>query len=164
MGKIQKLVISIMILLLPLVGCSSNDPLLEGVYNSEGFYAIDGGHLIREGTTGGGFIHEYNLDAINLISGGSGATFIAPNASSLGGYQLNGITEYLFFSTRVEDDWDEINDGIVEIWFEVNDDNTGGLDTDTVKIQLECWHKIEGELACSFLSCFSFFIRHRFKY
>ena len=58
------------------------------------------GSLEREAGDGyGGYWHEYNLDAINLSPGGSGATQIAPNASSVGGYQLNGITEYVFFTT-----------------------------------------------------------------
>jgi len=35
----------------------------------------------------------------------------------------------------------------MEIDFEVNVDNTGGNDTDTVKFQIDCYYKIEGEFA-----------------
>jgi hypothetical protein len=94
----------------------------------------------------GGYWHEYSLGAIDLSPGGSGATLIAPNASSLGGYRFDNITEYLLFATHVDADWDEVSDGILEIAFEVNVDNTGGLVTDTVEISAECWHKLPGEL------------------
>ena len=137
-----------LILSVVLVGCSANDPLTDGLYNADGFYAVDGGHLSRTDATGtgGGYWHEYNMGAINLNPGASGAAQIAPNASSLGGYRLDNITEYILFDTHVESDWDAVGNGIVEIDFEVNVDNTGGLVTDTVKFQLECWHKIPGEL------------------
>jgi hypothetical protein len=94
----------------------------------------------------GGYLHEYTLGAIELSPGASGATLIVPNISSLGGYRLDNITETLFYTIHIEDDWDGLSDAIFEISFEVNVDNTGGLVTDTVKLQLEVWHKIPGEL------------------
>lgn len=132
------LLILLMILSLGLVGCGfSGQPMLDNTYVN---------HVYRETVDGtGGYWHEYSLAGINLSPGASGATQIAPNASSLGGYMFNDITEYLLFSTRVENDWDEVSDGILEISFEVNVDNTLGLVTDTVEISVECWHKLPGE-------------------
>jgi regulator of sigma D len=143
----MKKLLFVLIPLLLLAGCEASDPLTEGVYNSNGFYVVDGGHLSRESASGnGGYWHEYALGAIELSPGASGATLVAPNASSLGGYQLNAINEYLYFDSHVENDWDMVSSGLFEIYFEVNDDNTAGLVTDTVKFQLEVWRKLHGEL------------------
>jgi hypothetical protein len=123
-----------------LVGCSADDPLTDNLYTDASFIRVNP-------TTGsGGYWHEYSLAAIDISPGASGATLIAPNASSLGGYQLNAINEYLYFASHIDHDWDGVSNGLIEIFFEVNDDNTGGLVTDTVKIQLEVWHKRDGEL------------------
>jgi hypothetical protein len=129
-----------LLLLLPvLVGCSAEDPLTDNLYTDASYIRIN------PVTGGGGYWHEYAISATDLSPGASGATFIAPNASSLGGYQLNAINELLFFGSHVDHDWDGVSDGLFEIFFEVNDDNSGGLPTDTVKFQLEVWHKTEGE-------------------
>lgn len=131
----------LLVLLLPvLVGCSAYDPHTDNFYTEASIIRIN------PLTDGGGYWHEYAIPAINLSPGASGATLIAPNASSLGGYQLNAINELLYFGTHVDHDWDGVSDGLFEIFFEVNDDNTGGLVTDTVKFQLEVWHKQRGEL------------------
>ena len=134
------LVIAGLALLLPvLVGCSAEDPLTDNLYTDASYIRIN------PVTGGGGYWHEYAISATDLSPGASGATFIAPNASSLGGYQLNAIDELLFFGSHVDHDWDGVSDGLFKIFFEVNDDNSGGLPTDTVKFQLEVWHKLEGE-------------------
>ena len=139
MRRLLPIVLGLVVLMLALIGCSANDPLTENLYTEASF--------IRINTDGsGGYWHEYAIPATSLSPGSSGATHIAPNASSLGGYQLNGIGEYLFFGSHIDSDWDSISDGLFEIFFEVNDDNTGGLVTDTVKFQLEVWHKQRGEL------------------
>jgi hypothetical protein len=137
------MIVVLLSVLLLAVGCSSSDPLTEPVYSE-----AEGSYIRLDSSGNGGYIHEYSLDAINLSPGSSGATLIAPNASSLGGYQLNGIGEYIFFGSHIDDDWDGVGDGEIEIYFEVNDDNSGGLATDTVKFQLEVWHKMIGEQTC----------------
>jgi len=123
-----------------------NDPMLDDAYTRNIYL---GDHTLeRELDDGsGGYWHEYLIPAVNLSSGGSGATLITPDNSTLGGYQLDKDTEFLFFITHVEDDWDEVSNAIMEIDFEVNVDNTGGNDTDTVKFNIDCYHKIEGEFA-----------------
>ena len=143
----QKLLMLVLLLcFLPILfGCSSSDALTEDLYMGASYIRVSGDQT-------GGYWHEYNIGAIDLSPGASGATQIAPNASSLGGYQLNAINEYLYFSSHVEDDWDSVSDGRFEIYFEVNDDNSGGLITDTVKFQLEVWHKLEGERVCTVYS------------
>ena len=139
----RKLLTTFVVMLLaisPLTGCSANDPLIENLYTEASYIRID------PATGGGGYWHEYAIPATDLSPGSSGATFIAPNASSLGGYQLNAINELLYFGSHIDTDWDGTSNGLFEIFFEVNDDNTAGLVTDTVKFQLEVWHKQRGEL------------------
>ena len=138
--RLLAIVLSLVLLVLVLSGCSANDPLVDSLYTEASYIRIN------PATGGGGYWHEYNMPAIELSPGTSGATQIVPNASSLGGYRLDAINETLYFTTHVEHDWDEVSDGLFEIFFEVNVDNTGGLVTDTVKFQLEVWHKLEGEL------------------
>jgi len=128
-------------------GCGfPDDPMLDDAYTRNIYL---GDHTLeRELNDGsGGYWHEYRIPAVNLSSGGSGATLITPDNSTLGGYQLDRDTEFLFFITHIEDDWDEISNATMEIDFEVNVDNTGGNDTDTVKFQIDCYYKIEGEFA-----------------
>jgi hypothetical protein len=141
------LLLTIVVLLASvLLGCSANDPLTDPLYTEDSFIRIN------PATGSGGYWHEYSIGAIDLSPGASGATQIAPNASSLGGYQFNAINEYIYFDSHIDHDWDGVSDGVLDIFFEVNDDNSGGLVTDTVKIQLEVWHKIEGELTCTVYS------------
>jgi len=121
-----------------LAGCTAADPLTDNLYSNASY--------IRVGAGGdAGYWHEYNMSAFSASPGMSGSTLIATNASSLGGYQLNAIGEYLYFTTHVENDWDGVSNGLIEIWFEVNDDNSGGLVTDTVDFSLEVYHKLVTE-------------------
>ncbi len=141
MRKSLAVLLALILLSLPfLSSCSPDDPLVDNFYTEASFIRID------PVTGAGGYWHEYSVGAISLSPGGSGATQIAPNASSLGGYRLDAINELLYFNSHIDHDWDGISDGLFEIFFEVNMDNTGGLPTDTVRFQLEVWHKIEGEL------------------
>lgn len=133
-------ILPLLILSILFVGCSADDPLAEDLYTEASFIRIN------PATGGGGYWHEYALGAIDLSPGASGATLLAPNASSLGGYRFDAINEYLYFASHVDHDWDGISNGLLEIFFEVNVDNTAGLVTDTVKFQLEVWHKMDGEL------------------
>jgi len=117
-------------------GCGfPDDPMLDDAYTRNIYL---GDHTLER---------ELNDGSGGLSSGGSGATLITPDNSTLGGYQLDRDTEFLFFITHIEDDWDEISNATMEIDFEVNVDNTGGNDTDTVKFQIDCYYKIEGEFA-----------------
>lgn len=136
--KILSILFILLGLLLTLAGCNAGDPLGDDFYSTASYI-----RLAEDG--GGGYWHEYNLGAIDLSPGASGATQITPNVSSLGGYRFDDITEHLYFTTHVEDDWDGISDGVLEVSFEVNVDNTAGLVTDTVEIAAECWHKLPGE-------------------
>jgi len=81
------------------------------------------------------------MDAINLASGGSGATQVMPTANTLGGYQLDSATEYLYFNAKICNHWDEASDIEVRVTFEVNIDNSGGEDTDTVDLGLLAYYK-----------------------
>lgn len=140
MQKVLIIIMVLTLLMVTLTGCSATDPLVDNLYTEASYIRIN------PVTGGGGYWHEYAMGAIELSPGSSGATLITPNVSSLGGYRLDAINEYLYYNAHVEHDWDGVSDGLFEILFEVNVDNTGGLVTDTVKFQLEVWHKLDGEL------------------
>lgn len=146
MRKLHIVILVLLSLLFLLTGCSANDPLTDNLYTEASYVRIN------DTDGAGGYWHEYAIAAIDLSPGSSGATLIAPNASSLGGYRFDAINEYLLYGSHVEHDWDGITDGIFQIYFEVNEDNTAGLPTDTVKFQLETWHKLEGERICTVYS------------
>jgi len=97
-----------------------------------------------EGVTSKWWFCHY-IDMIEVSPGGSGATWTAPDANTIGGYQLDLETEYLYFSVRVCPNWDAASDLRLGITFEVNVDNTGGLVTDTVDLQLLCYYKGQGD-------------------
>ena len=137
MRRLALVIVLVSVLLL--TACSANDPLTEDLYTDSSYIRI-----ATDGT--GGYWHEYLMDGIELSPGTSDATQIVPNASSLGGYRLDAINEVLYFGAHVDDDWDGTSDGVFEVYFEVNEDNTLGLVTDTVKFQLEVWHKLPNEL------------------
>lgn len=91
--------------------------------------------------------YEKYMDAINLSPGGSGATQTMPSTNTIGGYQLDADTEYLYFNGILRSNWDGASDIKVDVVFEVNVDNTGGLATDTVDFSLLCYYKGDGETA-----------------
>ncbi len=93
--------------------------------------------------------HEYILPASAFSQGASGATTQSPNANTLGGWLLDRdvALEELNSTSHMEDDWDGASDPICELYFEVNVDNTGGNDTDTVDIQVIFRYKGDGETA-----------------
>lgn len=140
----KALLLALLIIVLAFTGCNINDPLRETLYCQEVF-VVEGGHLGRymDDETSG-YYHEYNMPAIELSPGGSGATQIIPTANTLGGYQLNAIDEYLYYTTHIEDDWDTQSDMIFEITFETNVNNAGGNPADVVIFNLLCLHKSEG--------------------
>jgi len=88
------------------------------------------------------------IGAINVSPGASGATPTVPDANTIGGYQLDAATEYLYFDTDIHDDWDGASDILITVYFEVNVDNTLGNVADTVDLQLICRMKGDAETAC----------------
>lgn len=134
----QKLLIIILVFTLMFAGCSASDPIQADIYSSAGYNRVDG-----DGD--GGYWHEHKMDAVSLSPGASGATAVTANALTLGGYQFDAITEYVYFTAHIEVDWDGVSDAVVDVYFEVNVDNSGGLVTDTVDFSVEYYHKGEGE-------------------
>ncbi len=88
--------------------------------------------------------HEYHYPATSVSKGASGATLVVPGANSTGGYTISNVAHYLYFQSHMHDDWDAASDPIIEINFEVNTNNTGGADTDTVDLKLITY--IKGDL------------------
>ncbi len=91
--------------------------------------------------------HEHDLFATSLNPGASGATRVAPDSNTIGGWQLNAAGETLYFEAHMEVEWDAASDLIVNAWWEVNVDNTGGAGGDTVDLQLVVRYKGEGDAA-----------------
>lgn len=131
-------VIFLCISALLLVGCSASDPLTEDLYTDSSYYRVDS-------SGNGGYYHEHILDAISLSPGGSGAVQVLPSENTLGGYQFDDDSEYIYFDGHTEVDWDGITGGIVEIFFATNVDNSGGAESDVVVIDLTCYHKLPEE-------------------
>ncbi len=91
--------------------------------------------------------HEHDLFATSLNPGASGATRTAPDSNTIGGWQLNAAGETLYFEAHMEVEWDASSDLIVNAWWEVNVDNTGGAGGDTVDLKLVVRYKGEGDTA-----------------
>ena len=87
------------------------------------------------------------ISALDVSPGGSGATFVPPGANSIGGYQLDADTEYLYFGADVHSDWDGSSNAFIEVFFEVNINNGGGTVNDTVDLQVICRMKGDAEIA-----------------
>ncbi len=91
--------------------------------------------------------HEHDLFATSLNPGASGATRTAPDSNTIGGWQLNAAGETLYFEAHMEVEWDAVSDLIINAWWEVNVDNTGGAGGDTVDLRLVVRYKGAGDTA-----------------
>lgn len=89
---------------------------------------------------------DAHFSVINLAPGGSGATQVVPSANTLGGYNLDADTEYLYFTGHMHSDWDAASDILIEVEFEVDVDNTGGNDVDVVVFDVLCYYKGESDV------------------
>ncbi len=106
------------------------------------------GELFRRKSDGtSGFVKEYALPAIVFRITGGTPTPVDPDANSVGGYQLNDVAEELSFQTHMDTEWDANSDITIELFFEVNVDNTGGNVADTVDFVVDCFMKGDGEVA-----------------
>jgi len=83
------------------------------------------------------------IDALNVAEGASGATWTAPTYNTIGGYQLNANTEYLYFNGNVCNNWIGASDIEIVIVWELNVASVSA--TDTVELDLLCWYKGETE-------------------
>lgn len=141
------ILVAVLLSVTVLSGCIYEDTLEDTIYPAD--MEVSGNITLTNGysfTREGGYYHTYDFDAINLTTLGTAASQINPNASSIGGYRLDAINEWLSCLAYIDDDWDGSSNGTLQIWFEVNVDNSGGADADVVRIQVEVWDKIEGEL------------------
>lgn len=84
--------------------------------------------------------HCHYIDASKMRPAG-GPVETNPDGSTLGGWQLDAATEYLYSNAGVCNDWDGATDLEMCVFFEVNVDNSGGGTGDTVDLQLITWYK-----------------------
>ncbi|KKK53118.1 hypothetical protein LCGC14_3097970, partial [marine sediment metagenome] len=123
----------------------ANDLSVGGNITAEGDILLDGSFIRYDSVGGPGYWHEHDLPATSFSKGASGATEVAPDANTLGGWQLNANTEYLYTEVHGEDDIVAASAGRLIVTFEVNVDNTGGLTSDVVVFDTECYRKVLGE-------------------
>ena len=84
------------------------------------------------------------MDAINLSPGGSGAVETIPTDNTIGGYQLDGPAEYLYFNGAVCNNWGGESDMEVVVRWERNA-GLGGAN-DSIFFDMVCWYKGIGEM------------------
>lgn len=88
-----------------------------------------------------------DVDIFIADPGASGATFTVPDGNTVGGFQLDNATEYLYVNTHMHENWDGASDLVLEIQFEINVDNSGGNAGDTVDFDVEVYLKGDGDTA-----------------
>lgn len=93
------------------------------------------------------YYDNQHTEVFSLDPAAAGATFVAPDANTLGGFQLDADTEFLYFSGYVRSNWDAATDLEVLCTFEVNVNNGAGGGGDTVDLSLSCWYKGDAETA-----------------
>ena len=88
---------------------------------------------------------EHHYTIFSVSPGASGATEVAPDSSTLGGWQLTTSGHQLFYNCHVHGDWSADSDLEAHVIFEVNVNNTGGDVGDTVDLKLIARMKGDGE-------------------
>lgn len=119
----------------------------DGTVYAGGDITVDGSIVHRLDDGHGGYWHEYAIMALSLSPGGSGATLIITSADTLGGYGLDNATEYLYYATHIENDWDGFSNPKLILSFEINVENSGGGLADAVIIDAVCYHKSVGDFS-----------------
>lgn len=93
--------------------------------------------------------HYRQMGANSIGAGATGATRVPPDAAganaSIGGWQIdnNPAAEYLYFEFDIHDDWDEVSDITVNVYFEQED--AGGGAGQTTVLDLELYYKQSNE-------------------
>lgn len=99
-------------------------------------------HIYGEKSDGSAlYWHHHQISATEVSPGQSGAEFVPPDANTIGGYNLDADTEKLYMSAHIGSDWVGATDIEARVNFEVNVDNTGGGDNDTVDLRLILYYK-----------------------
>ena len=85
----------------------------------------------------------YHLESGAFDPGASGASRIAPDGNTVGGWQLDTSSKTLAMDVDVHSDWDGTSNLDLEIYFEKN--TAGGSVGDTVDLKITCYYKGVGE-------------------
>jgi len=85
----------------------------------------------------------YHLPLSASDPGAAGATWTAPDANQVGGWQLDAAGEILYLTTDIHSDWDAASDLDVEVSFTLN--TAGTTAGDTVDLKLVCYYAGEGD-------------------
>lgn len=80
----------------------------------------------------------YHLPLGSFDPGAAGATFVPPDGTTIGGYQLDAVGELLYMGADVHSDWDAASDLTVEVKFDIRDASS---ENDTVDLKLVCYYK-----------------------
>ncbi len=87
------------------------------------------------------------VSGLSIPSLTSGATVVAPSAVSLGGTNLDADTEYIYAECSLGEDWDGVTAPYMEVYFETDEDNTGGGAASIVTLEILYYLKSEGASA-----------------
>ena len=102
------------------------------------------GILFREKADGSsGYWKEYPIAPNVFKIKGGVPTWKDPDATSVGGWILDDAGEELTFTTHIDQEWDEVSNILVKIYFEIN--VAGGAGTDTVDLKVDTFLKGEDE-------------------
>lgn len=130
----KKILLTLLIFLLPLVTFAANgiNGLSVDVTNSVMTY----GGVFRGATSV--WYRATFVGALKAAAGGSGATWTAPDANTLGGYRLDAAGEKLYFSESITAMYDGATDLEFKVTWEVNE---VAASDGTVDLQLVCYYK-----------------------
>ncbi len=94
---------------------------------------------VRENAAG--YIIEYHVPALSDAAGASGATVTAPDANTLGGWQLNNVNENVFYIAHIHDTWDGKSDIRFTVTWEQNAASVNPGD----HVDLQCIFRYKGD-------------------
>jgi len=123
---------------------NTGDNILDGIRGA----SVIAEHIYGEKSDSSAlYWHHHQISATEVSPGNSGATFMPPDANTIGGYELDVNTEELYMSCHLASDWVGEDDIEVRVNFEVNVNNVAGGDADTVDLKLILYYKGEADTA-----------------
>lgn len=84
----------------------------------------------------------YHIPAQKVNPGASGATWVDPDANTIGGWRITADAQTLIFNADVHSDWDGATDAIVEVYFAVG---VAGNPNDTIDLKLTSYYNAVGD-------------------
>ncbi len=92
---------------------------------------------------------ETHIGGGSFAPGASGATAVDPSANGPGGWGLDLEAEHVSYVAHIESDWDAASNLKIEVYFQYDDDNTGGGSgaNDQITLDLNLYYMKVGDTA-----------------